>query len=63
MLNVSKDTQYIYNDTMQTVINDSDIFTAVILLLAATLCSGVVPFLRDILMALIFYLGLFGIIR
>ena len=27
MLNVSKDTQYIYNDTMQTVINNSDMFT------------------------------------
>lgn len=63
MLNVSKDTQYIYNNTMQTVINNSDIFTAVVLLLAATLCSGIVPFLRDILMALIFYLGLFAVAR
>ncbi len=57
MLNVSKNTQYIYNDTMQTVIKDSDIFTAVLLLLAALLCSGVIPFLRDILMAFVFYLG------
>lgn len=63
MLNVSKNTQYIYNDTMQTVINSSDIFTAVILLIAAMLCSGVVPFLRDILMAIIFYLGFLAMIK
>lgn len=63
MLNVSKNTQYIYNDTMQTVIKDSDVFTAVLLLLAALLCSGVIPFLRDILMAFVFYLGFIQLIR
>ena len=57
MLNVSKDTQYIYNDTMQTVINNSDMFTQVVLLIQAILCSGIVPFFRDVLMAMIFYLG------
>ena len=63
MLNVSKDTQYIYNDTMQNIIKDTDVFTAIILLLAATICSGIVPFLRDILMALIFYLGVLAMFR
>ena len=62
MLNVSKNTQYIYNDTMQTVINNSDIFTAILLLIAAMLCSGVIPFLRDIIMAMIFYLGLIAMV-
>lgn len=62
MLNVSKNTQYIYNDTMQTVINNSDLFTAILLLLAAMLCSGVIPFLRDIIMAMIFYLGLIAMV-
>ena len=62
MLNVSKNTQYIYNDTMQTVINNSDLITAILLLLAAMLCSGVIPFLRDIIMAMIFYLGLIAMV-
>lgn len=62
MLNVSKNTQYIYNDTMQTVINNSDLFTAILLLIAAMLCSGVIPFLRDIIMAMIFYLGLIAMV-
>lgn len=57
MLNSSGNTQYIYNDTMRSIINNSDIFTAVLLLLAAFLCCGITPILRDIVLAFLFYLG------
>lgn len=57
MLNSSGNTQYIYNDTMRSIINNSDIFTAVLLLLAAFICCGITPILRDIILAFLFYLG------
>lgn len=63
IMNVSKDTSYIYGDTMINVIQDSDVFTAILLLLAAWLCAFLVPLFRTILMALIFYLGFISIIK
>lgn len=62
MLNVTHDTSYIYGDTMQTIVEDSDIFTSIILLLTALVCSTIIPFLRNITMGLIFFLGLFSLI-
>ena len=63
MMNISKDTSYIYGDTMLTVIQSSDIFTAALLLIAAWLCAFLVPLFRAILMAVIFYLGIWALIR
>lgn len=63
MLNVSKNTSYVYGDTMQTLISDSDIFTAVLLLIDAFVCASIVPLARNILLAMIFYLGFLAIIR
>ena len=57
MLNLSSNTKYVSNDTMKTVIESADIFTAAILLLVTMLASGVIPFLRDIILAVLFYLG------
>jgi len=62
MLNVTKDTTYIYGDTMQNIISNSDPISASLLLLAAFLCSYVIPLVRNITMGLIFYLGFFSII-
>lgn len=63
MLNVSKDTSYIYGNTMQTLIETTDIFTAILLLVTAWICSFIIPLIRNALMALIFYLGFVAIIR
>lgn len=63
MMNISKDTSYIYGDTMLTVIQSSDIFTAALLLIAAWLCAFLVPLFRAIIMAVIFYLGIWALIR
>lgn len=57
MLNVTHDTSYIYGDTMKTVVEDSDIFTALLLLATALICSTIIPFVRNVALGLIFYLG------
>jgi hypothetical protein len=61
MMNVSRDTNYVYGDTMQTVIEDTDLTTSILLLVSTFLCTNAVPFFRVILMALIFYLGFIAI--
>lgn len=63
MLNVSKDTSYIYGNTMATLVDTTDIFTASLLLIVAMLCAYVIPFIRMVLMALIFYLGFMAAVR
>lgn len=62
MLNVTKDTTYIYGDTMQNIISDADIFSASLLLTAAFLCSYIIPLVRNVTMGLIFYLGFVAIL-
>lgn len=62
MLNITRNTSYVYGDTMQGVISDSDIFSAFLLLSAAFLCSYIIPLVRNITMGLIFYLGFLAIL-
>jgi hypothetical protein len=63
MLNVSRDTSYIYGDTMATVLSHSDMFTGVLLLIATYLCAMIAPFGRVVLLASVFYLGFLAILR
>ena len=63
MINVSKDTRYVYGDTMSTLIENTDLLTAALLLVDAFLCAALVPLVRCILMAMIFYLGFLAIIQ
>lgn len=63
MINVSKNTSYIYGDTMGTLIESTDLFTAFLLLTDAFLCASVIPFIRNVLMAAIFYLGFVAILK
>ena len=63
MLNVSKDTSYIYGDTMSTLIESTDLGTSLLLLVVAACCAFVIPMIRTILMALIFYLGFISILK
>lgn len=63
MLNVTKDTYYIYGDTMKAIAEDSDIFTAILLLSSAFLCAYLIPFIRNIVLGMIFYLGFVSILE
>lgn len=58
LLNVTRNTGYMYSDTMLNVISNLDLISAVLLWVAAELCSWVIPLCRQILMGAIFYLGL-----
>lgn len=57
MLNVTHNTSYIYGDTMQTIVESSDVFTAIILLLTAFICSTIIPLVRNIVLGVIFFMG------
>ena len=63
MLNVSKDTNYIYDNTMKSVIYDSDIITSATLLICAIFCASILPLIRDVLMAFILYLSIFAVLH
>lgn len=63
MLNVSNDTSYVYGNAMQNIISDSDILTSVLLLITAWCCAFMVPLFRTFLMALIFYLGFWAVLK
>lgn len=62
MLNVTRDTSYIYGDTMQNVVSNSDIISSALLLIAAFISSYIVPFIRTILMGALFYLGIWAML-
>lgn len=63
MINVSRDTSYVYGNTMETLINNSDTIQAFLLLMVAWICTVLMPLFRTILMAAIFYLGFLANIR
>lgn len=62
MLNVTHDTSYIYGDTMQTMVEDSDIFTAMLLLITAFICAFLIPLARNFVLGLIFFLGIWSML-
>lgn len=62
MLNVTHDTSYIYGDTMQTLVEDADIFTAIMLLITAVSGVWLIPLARKIVMAAIFFMGIWSIL-
>lgn len=57
MLNTTKDSSYIYGDTMKLVVEESDIFTSMLLLISAFLCAYIIPLGRNVVLGLIFFLG------
>lgn len=62
MINATRDSSYIYGDTMKQVIANSDVFSAILMLLSAFFCSFLIPFVRNIVLGLIFYLGLWAVV-
>ena len=63
MLNVTHNTSYIYGDTMQTIVEDSNIFTSILLLITAFICVFIIPLIRNFALGLVFFLGLWAIIH
>jgi hypothetical protein len=62
-LNMTSDTSYLYGNTMEVLIDDSDLFTSILLLLCAFLCCYVVGLVRDFTVAVIFYSSIIHIIH
>lgn len=62
MINSTRNAEYIYGDTMKQVIGESDIFSAVLMLLSAFFSAFLIPFLRNVVLGLIFYLGIWAVI-
>ena len=58
LLNITKNTGYIHSDTMLNVISNMDLFSAILLWIAAGLCSYIIPLGRRVLMAAILYIGI-----
>ena len=63
MLNVTKNTSYIFGDSMDVLIDDSDILSQTLLIICAALCVKVIPFIRCIALGLMFYLGYASVIK
>lgn len=62
MLNSTRDSSYVYGDTMAGVIENSDFITATLLLISSFLCALIIPFIRNVVLGLIFYIGLWAVI-
>lgn len=63
MINVTKDNSYIYGNTMRSVIESSDILVQLVLLAVTWMCSVWIPFIRNLLMAFLFYMGILAALR
>lgn len=61
MINSTRDASYIYGDTMKQVIETSDIFSAILLLFSAFLCAFFIPFIRNVVLGLLFFLGIWSV--
>lgn len=63
MLNVTHNTSFVYGDTMEVIIKDFDMFTVVLLLVVAFICSFLIPFIRCVVLAALFYMGYLSVVR
>ena len=62
MLNATKDIRYIYGDTMKKVIENSDLISIFLIMIDAFLCAYVIPFMRDLGIGILFYLGIIAVL-
>jgi hypothetical protein len=63
MLNVTKDSSYIYGDTMQNLISNTDIITGAMLLITAAVCTWIIPFVRQVTLGLMLLLGFVALVK
>ena len=62
ILSDTANTAYMSKDTMYSVIEDEDTFSGLLLLATAWIASYLVPFLRDLVLGLMFYLGIISMV-
>lgn len=62
MLNATRDTGYVYGNTMYNLINNSSITTMILLLLVAFMCVNVMPLSINLLGATLLFLGMYSTI-
>lgn len=62
MINSTRDASLIYGDTMKQVVETSDFLSMILLLLSAFVCCTVIPLFRNIILGLLFYVGLWAVI-
>lgn len=63
ILNITKDSSYVYGNTAETLISRVDIITSAILLITALLCTYVIPFVRNIMALVILALSMIAAVR
>lgn len=62
MVSSTKNSKYITGDTMKEVIADSDIISSLLLLADAWCCNFLLTALRNVVLGVLFFLGLFGLL-
>lgn len=60
MLSATNDSTHVYGNTMKNVIVNADILSAIFLLIICASCVWVIPFIRNIIMALLLALGIYA---
>lgn len=63
MLNSSKDSSYIYSDTMKSLLDKNNVIAAIFLFLSALNATVFVPFVRKITLSILFYITAYAFIR
>ena len=62
MVSSTTNSFYMYSDTMTSVIADCNVITEIVLLLDAVLCASFIPFARNVLLGLLFYIMLAAVL-
>lgn len=60
MLNATRDTNNVYGDIMQNLLDNSDLLSAFLLLIVCFICVVLMPLALNLLMAMFFYIGLYS---
>ena len=63
ILNVTKDSSYVYGSTIETLIERTDIVTSALLLATAMICTYIIPFVRNIMAVLVLALSVYAAVR
>lgn len=63
ILNVTKDSSYVYGSTIETLIERTDIITSALLLATAMICTYIIPFVRNIMAVLVLALSVYAAVR
>ena len=62
MIGGTRDSSYVFGDTMSGVIERGDVFTSVMLIIVAILCAFIIPLVTCVVLGAIFYLGIWAMI-